>query len=159
MRTGLFKMTAILALTSHLYCAEQSSPFEKYVNEQSVTERFSNALVEMQKAKVKYFEDIKQLKKLPVELHNGCFKVYGLIKRLYHLPQPGEYVSIYKNGNLQSLLVKDIKVHSEYHLLGGLIVVCENGDMISLDMIVDIKGKYHNQFNQTAFLALYKDYI
>ena len=47
-----------------------------------------------------YFEDIKQLKKLPVELHNGCFKVYGLIKRLYHLPQPGEYVSIYKNGNL-----------------------------------------------------------
>jgi hypothetical protein len=26
-------------------------------------------------------------------------------------------------------------------------------------MIVDIKGKYHNQFNQTAFLALYKDYI
>ena len=106
-----------------------------------------------------FFEDIKQLKKLPVELHNGCFKVYGLIKRLYHLPQPGEYVSIYKNGNLQSLLVKDIKVHSEYHLLGGLIVVCENGDMISLDMIIDIKGKYHNRFNQTAFLALYKDYI
>ena len=106
-----------------------------------------------------YFEDIKQLKKLPVELHNGCFKVYGLIKRLYHLPQPGEYVSIYKNGNLQSLLVKDIKVHSEYHLLGGLIVVCENGDIVSLDMIVDIKGKYHNRFNQTAFLALYKDYV
>jgi hypothetical protein len=26
-------------------------------------------------------------------------------------------------------------------------------------MIVDIKGKYHNQFNQTVFLALYKDYI
>jgi hypothetical protein len=32
-----------------------------------------------------YFEDIKQLKKLPVELHNGCFKVYGLIKRLHLL--------------------------------------------------------------------------
>lgn len=106
-----------------------------------------------------YFEDIKQIKKLPVELHNGCFKVYGLIKRLYHLPQPDEYVSIYKNGVIQSLLVKDIKVHSPDHLLGGLIIICENGNFISLDEIVDIKGNYHTNFSQQSFLALYQDYV
>ena len=91
-----------------------------------------------------YFEDIKQIKKLPVELHNGCFKVYGLIKRLYHLPQPDEYVSIYKNGVIQSLLVKDIKVHSPDHLLGGLIIICENGNFDATIKSIVFYGSFYD---------------
>lgn len=105
------------------------------------------------------FDNIKKIKNLPVELHSGVFKIYGLIKRVIHLPQPGEYVVVNIKGKQTSMLVKGIKVHSSNHLLGGMIVECENGEIVELSQIDNITGNFHTKFNKHLFLAMYKDYV
>lgn len=51
-------------------------------------------------------------------------------------------------GKQTSMLVKGIKVHSSNHLLGGMIVECENGEIVEQ---IDNKLNFHKNLITVVF--------
>ncbi len=111
-----------------------------------------------------YFFDIVKINGVSVNYGGGkVFKAAGLIKRRFHLPQPGDTITVRSGESPVDLRVSGLKLHSKTEgLTKGLLVQVKNEGETTyyrLGQIIDIQRSVGNDlFDRSKFLGYYKDY-
>lgn len=109
-------------------------------------------------AVVIYFFDIEKINGTRVEFNTSSkvFSSLGFIKRKFHLPQPGDELTV---GD-KSIKVKSLKLHSKnLGLTQGLLVRDSDGIYYTLTQIDGIKrSNGTDTFDKKKFLAFYSEY-
>jgi hypothetical protein len=116
-----------------------------------------------------YFFDITKINGTTVEYQKGMkvFNALGKIKRLQHLPQPDDRVTVLAAAH-EDAADEEVKVKAEglklkSKTLGinkGMFVRDEDGKYYRLKQVQGIKRSLGgSEFDQAEFLSYYKDYI
>lgn len=112
-----------------------------------------------------YFFDIAKVNGVSVTFGGGkVFKASGAIKRKFHLPQPGDTITVRSGGSAVDMKVSGLKLHSKTEgLAKGLLVQVKTEGETSyyrLGEIIDIHRSIGNDmFDRSKFLRVYKDYV
>jgi hypothetical protein len=111
-----------------------------------------------------YFFDIIKINGISVTLGSGkVFKAAGNVKRKYHLPQPGDLITVRSGNAPADQQVSGLKLHNKTEgLTKGLLVTTKGeGENVNfrLGNIVDIQRSIGNDmFDRNKFLRYYRDY-
>jgi hypothetical protein len=112
-----------------------------------------------------YYSDIVKINGVPAKLGAGkVFVVAGRIKRTFHLPQPGDAITVRQADAPVDLKVSGYRLHSKTDGLSkGLVILAKNEEgkavPFRLDSIVDVSRAIGNDlFDRTKFLRYYQDY-
>jgi hypothetical protein len=114
---------------------------------------------------VVYYSDITKINGVPAKLAPGkVFTVAGRIKRTFHLPQPGDSITVRSGDAPIDMRVSGYRLHSKSDGLSkGLVILTKDGDGATkpyrLDNIVDVQRNVGNDlFDRSKFLRYYRDY-
>ena len=109
-------------------------------------------------AVVIYYFDIEKINDVRVEFNTSSkvFSSLGFIKRKFHLPQPGDVITI----SDREAKVKSLKLHSKsVGLSQGLLVKADDGEYYTLSQIDGIKRSNGTEdFDKKKFLRFYSEY-
>lgn len=113
-----------------------------------------------------YFFDIQKIQDVHVEFDNSSktFKAAGKIKRLYHLPQVNDKISILKDDTPADkdndvIKVEKLKLHNKSEGISKGLLICGEDTCYMLDDILAIDRVIgSDSFDRRKFLKLYKDY-
>ena len=103
-----------------------------------------------------FFDDIKQINKIMVDYdsRSHTFVAIGKFKSRTQLPQPNETVITSKGD----FVVDQLKFHNRKIGLSKGIVIISGKDIITLNLIKDVKEK-SRMFNEAKFKRAYSEYF
>lgn len=114
---------------------------------------------------VVYFFDITKICGVHVEYDNSTkiFKASGKIKRKYHLPQPGDKITVLKpetplDEDDDQIKIEKLKLHNKSEGIAKGLLACGDAcymlnDIISIDRVIG-----SDSFDRKKFQRLYSDY-
>lgn len=115
---------------------------------------------------VVYFFDIVKIRGVHVEFDNSSkmFKASGKINRKFHLPQPGDKITVLKEDTPLDqpndiIKVEKLKLHNKSEGINKGLVVCGDDACYTLADIIAINRQIgSDSFDRKRFLKLYKEY-